>query len=108
MNKEKIQKVIAKMLAESEEIKSVTRESISGSEEYYFTYPDNKYQWSVLKSSDVGNYMFYYPSTSNRSEFLRFDVDEMDESSKKNFNLLFEDVQGKIFGFDSILDDILD
>lgn len=108
MNKEKIQKLIVKMLEEQEKISSVTRDnSPENSEEYYFTYPDDKYQWSILKTTAGIIHIFFYPSKEKRSEFLRFESDDMTAESGSNLKSLFETVRGKLFGFDSVLDDIL-
>ncbi len=110
MNIEKIQKVIKKMLTENWEINSVVRgEDDYGEEEdeFYFTYPDHKYLWSVSQDMSGKNYFFYYPSSQDRSVFIRFVADELGASTKEDLRSLFEILKGKIFGFDVVLDEIL-
>jgi hypothetical protein len=110
MNKERIQLVIQKMLDEHKKIKSVVRDNDAieqGGEEYYFTYPDDKYLWSVMKDSGGDNYIFFYPSKDDKSNFLRFGSEELNTLSIQKLKYLFTEVRGKIFGFDDVLDDIL-
>ena len=108
MNKEKIQRVIRKMLLEHTKITSVTRgEENPSIEEYYFNFPDEKYLWSVTQSADGQYYFFYYPSSLDRSEFIRIGIDDLDSRSKDDLKQLFGLMKDKLFGFDSVLDDIL-
>lgn len=109
MEKEKIKNLIDKMLREKDKIGSVTKEinPIEESEEYYFTYPSDKYYWSVNKDS-IGEYhIFYYPEKNIKSEYLRFSRQELGSTVMVSLRDLFELLRGKLYGFDSVLDDIL-
>lgn len=112
MNKEKIQKVIEKMLTDHTKIKSVTRSSNDfeeSMEEYYFTFPDEKYLWSISQNAEGNNFIFYYPSKEDHSEFIRVGADDIanDYFLKEDLKKLFGLMKGKLFGFDGVLDDIL-
>ena len=110
MNKEKIQKVIKKMLKDNKDIKSVVKVDgveVSITEEYYFTYPVDKYLWSLGKDYSGGIYIYYYPSRETRSEFLRFGPEELDYSAQEDLRSLMEVVRGKLYDFDEVIDDIL-
>jgi hypothetical protein len=110
MNIEKIQKVIEKMISDHSRIKSVVKSEDdfpSSLEEYYFTYPEDKYLWSIGQNSEEQRYVFYYPSKSDRTTFLRFESDDMDKTTKENLKLLYQVVRGKLYGFDDVVNDIL-
>jgi len=110
MHKERLQQLILKMLNEHQSIKSVTATGpdFTNVEEYYFTFPDDKYLWSLTKSSDGEIHIFFYPNKSERSIFLRFGPADIDSFYRDRLKQLFETVRGKLYGFDGVLSDILD
>ncbi len=107
MNETEINKIIKKMITNSERIRSVEATDDSPFNEYYFSYPEDKYTWSILVD-DSGTYrLFYYPSNSDRSNFLSFEPDNNFFGSEDNFKSLHTIVKNKLFGFDEVVKDIL-
>jgi len=110
MNNEKVMKLVEKMLAESDKIKSV---SLSDSEfsnvtnEYYFTFPDNKYKWSISQIKDGSFYLFYYKDSDDDSSFLRVGDNLNDDFFDSNLKNLHELLKGKESGLEIVLQDIL-
>jgi hypothetical protein len=108
MNEKDVSQVVMKMLSDQEAIKSVrSSEDYGEGEEYYFTYPEDKYFWSVAKDNSGDFFFFYYPSGDDKSVFLRFEADALGSDGGSNLKTLFSIIRSKRFGFDDVVKDIL-
>jgi hypothetical protein len=111
MNNEKLEKLIEKMLSDQDKIANVKRGDPSEFNgpitEYYFTFPDQKYHWSITSDPSGEHLIFYYPSETDTSTFLRFGRRELSNWAQENLAKLFEVVNLKVFAFDDVLNQIL-
>jgi hypothetical protein len=109
MNEEKNKKLLEKIVSNQALIESVERASTSpdGFEEYYFTYPNTKYLWSIVSSSSSTNLLYFYPDGNQEGNYMRVELPQGDSAVTEKLRLLFEAVRGKVFGFDKVIDDIL-
>jgi len=113
----KIIQVINTMISNSERISNVI---VNGENEFFFIYND-KHKWSIVSNGENSIILFLYPSENITLEELAFDVN-FDEyktyvsyraedfksiEAIETFKELLRIVKDKIFGVDSILDDIL-
>ncbi len=109
MNNLKIQQLVEKIVSDQEKIQSVRKsdDAPSGSEEFYFTYPDDKYLWSVLKDSEGAHWLYYYPNRDDHSEFMRIGEEGFSITHGDKLQEVFAIARSKLFGFDNVLKDIL-
>lgn len=110
MDNEKIEKLILKMIADQDQINFVEKSTdpfSNGLEEYYFTFPFGRYSWSICQNPEGDYSIFYYPSQSDKSVFLRFGSDSLGVFGEENLTKLYKIIKEKQFGFDKVLDNIL-
>lgn len=113
----KIVQVINAMISNSSRISNV----LQNSNEYFFLY-DQKHKWSIRKGEDQDQYyLHFYPtnemtleqlSTFDRwdaySNFVTFKSEEIKtKEADESFSELYQIVAGKVFGLDSIFDEII-
>ncbi|GEM_PF-1669293 len=109
MNDKQIQDVVKKMLSDQDQIQSVRKPTtpVENAEEYFFTYPGNKYLWSIMQDEDGDYHMYFYASKEDEQTYLRFGEDVFGPEGKEKLTTLFGVLQGKLHGFDQVLKDIL-
>lgn len=114
----KIVQAVNAMIANHHKISNVKKND----EEIFFLY-DSKYKWSIRKERQKGYTIFYYPldnsledlasygEGSNRwdeIEYLSFKTTELKtQEAFETFSELYTIVSGKIYGFNQVLDDII-
>jgi hypothetical protein len=114
----KIVQVINTMITNANKISDV----IKNSDEYYFLY-DKKYKWSIAKSgkSDEDYFIHLYPTSdiqiselaydmdwSNFKDFVTYSTEDLKtREATESFRELYQIVSNKVYGIDSIFDDII-
>lgn len=116
----KIVTAINVMVSNPDRIKNVIK-GYSDSE-CFFVY-DNKHPWSIIKHSDGGYYMAYYPGNQDISKLARIPDEHWHEAdvscvtynskdlgtkeAKESMAELYNIVNEKVYGMDDVLEDII-
>lgn len=113
----KIVQAVNSMIANPALITNVMR----GDSELFFLYK-NKYKWSMAKR-DNGHHLWYYPGDENLEVLVAFDGTGMGfediamvhyhdgeigtKEAKASFSELYTILSEKVYGIDTVLDDII-
>jgi len=112
----KIIQVINAMITNSQKISDVNLKD----NEYFFLY-NNKYKWSISKSSDTDNYwLHYYPhgemnikqlsqiTNWTGFQFVSYSTEDIKtKEAYESFTELYQIVQNKLYGLDAIFEEII-
>lgn len=109
MNEEKIGQIVEKMISTQESIKSVeaSTDFDSSGNEFYFKYPEGKFQWSIAETSKGERYLYFYPGPDDRNNFMRFTAEQVGYLGAENLKQLYKLIEGKAYGFDEVIKEIL-
>lgn len=112
----KIVRAVNAMLSNSQYITEV---SVNESE-YFFLYKA-KYKWSIRNGADSSISLWFYPGSESLADLINVRDHEWEhvpmvhysdkeigtKEAKSSFNELYNLIKEKIFGIDSVLDDII-
>lgn len=107
MKEFQVKQLVRKMLDTPNQISDIEiSEEDSGSKEYYFYFPEKKFYWSILQRPNGRHGLFYYPSANDKFNYLNVMNEEADDF-EQNLKELFEIVHTRAYGFDDVLNQIL-
>jgi len=112
----KIVKAINAMISKSSRISNVFKRD----QEVFFLY-DSKHKWSITHNTPGGYILYYYPIADTSLEDLASNVNWKDipmvvynaediktREASESFAELYNIVQSKLYGIDSLLDEIIE
>lgn len=109
-------KIIQAINAMAEKSQYITDVTKADNGEYYFKFKE--YRWSIFYDTDTGNYyIHYYPGSGDIKSVMSIypdsgivsysNSDFKTQEAYESFRDLHQVVQGKVFGIDGVLDDII-
>lgn len=114
MNNEKILKAVQVMLQNIGSFSDI----LQSENEIYFKY--KQYVWSIIESTDGDYTLYYYPFAKAVTDVYDYDIGflgvkflahsakELGAGAQSEFKNLFKTLKSKAYGFDDVLNDIID